>query len=480
MALIGNISVAMTANISKFSKGLSVGRSLLSSFGSEIMGSARLAEELRENLEKLDVVFGGASGVIVDQAGKLAEAFGTSKIAATALAEKLGGVFKAAGIGEEDSADMTAQLMTLAQAMANFSHIPIDQALGKIKAGLAGKGKALSEFGIGINDSKVKTEAYASGMVDAGGKLDNAAKVQARFNILMREGAGVIDQMGDRANDRANAFREFWSRIENIREEFGEKLPAPVESFFAQLNVGLVAASTAWQNWSNDVIGSQNDLTDWGQGGSQSVGMVQKAVGGLADAFQVAQLTFLQLQKDFNAGLVRMVQGLVALDKFNESWEPGFMKGRGAIRQARPALEAFADDLGNTIQGEMDKLQGEWAKPWASDGIDASFDAARKKLHDLRTDLATTAKTSQMVGPNAPSAVPGKDSKHAFKFAEAAQAGSAQAYSIMAHSQFQNFDLQGKVAANSDRQVELLEEISDHLATVAENSDSSDVTPLGD
>ena len=80
----------MTTKLTNLTKGLSVGRSLLSSFGAEITGSARLADELNENLEKLDVVFGGASGVIVEQANKLAEAFGTSKIAATALAEKLG------------------------------------------------------------------------------------------------------------------------------------------------------------------------------------------------------------------------------------------------------------------------------------------------------------------------------------------------------------------------------------------------------
>ena len=425
--------------------------------------SIKLAEEFRENVERLGVVFGDSTETIVDGANRMAEAFGTSKIKYTALAQKLGGGLHAKGVGEEQAAGMTNNLMTLAQAIANFKHISIEEAVGKLQAGMAGRGRGLAEFGIGLNDAAIKNEALAMGLVKTGDKLTSSAKAQASFNIMMREGARVIDQMGERANDRKNAFAEFQGRLENIQELFGEKLPAPVESFFAQLNVALVAGQTAWTNWANEVITGQNDLTDFGQSGSQSIGMVQRAVGLLADAWQLVAAGFHSWQANFNGSLAMIVESLVTLDKWIENNMPAVLGG-GKKGENRDFLEGFAASLHDTASKQFEDLRKEWAKPWASEGIAASFDATRKKLHEARAAVVQKAKESFKPG-DTPETTEKTEAKGK-PFVAAMEMGSKEAASTMFRTAFGiGSDAQmAKVADNTKETNEILGDIRDKLS----------------
>lgn len=456
IALIGTINIAMQASTAGLQKGFTAARGAMSSLVSFAQGamhsamagvfqsSIRKAEELHENIEKLALVFPETTDVITAQAKKMSAAFGTSQVSFTSAAQKLGGIFKGAGVDENAAAGMTSQLEVLGQAIANFKHISFEEAMGKVQAGLMGRGKGLKEFGIVVSAQM---------------------PIQERFNAMMREGAGVIDQMGERANDRKNAFTEFWGRLETIEIMFAEGLPKPVESFFSQLNVGLVALQTAWGNWSNDTITAQNDLTDFGQSSTQSIGMVQKGVGYLADAWQLVTAGFKLVQIGFNASLMAMVKGIAWIGK-QIDWL--FEKlGMETNTGAGDFLEAFGDNLHDTLQDEVASLKADWAKPWSHEGINASFDAARKKLHDMRTDVANTAKASA-AGTDKWSKA-GKSTAH--PFAEAMTLGSREAASTILRTRAgvgSDKDM-AKIAANSEKQTAALERIADGIDDLADN-----------
>ena len=491
MALVGTIIIGMQASTSALAKGLGTARGMISGFANQLGGVntlvagafagsgmaamvhlAGLADDLADNVERLSVVFGDASETIVAQAETMNAAFGTSEITFTSLAQKLGGMFQGADVGADAAAEMTGQLMTLGQAIANFKGISIEQAMGQVQAGLRGRGKALQEYGINISQAAIKDEAYASGLATTGSKLDAAAKMQAAFNILMREGSGVIGAMDQRATDAGNSWNEFTGRLEQVQILLGQSLPEVVEPFFKELNVGLVAAMSWWEDLRQTTL-------NWGTAGIESakstvegMGWVQKSVGFVADAMDVLKLGFKAVQSFWTAWIAQTVEAYSLLAKgFDYLME----KMTGSKSGAGDFMATWAEDLHNLSGSQWDELQKMLVKPWPSEAVNTYFDNAQKKIHDLRTEVA---KTAMAAGGVAPGVAPGKAPAAAHKgpaFAAAMGAGSKEAASTILRSKYGiGDDSFKKIAANSDKQTALLERIAGAIEDVGSGVDALD------
>jgi len=76
------------------------------------------ASDLEESLNKVRVVFGDSAGVIEDFAQTAANSLGMSSQQALEAAGTFGNLFTAMGIGQDTSAGMSTQLLTLAADLA--------------------------------------------------------------------------------------------------------------------------------------------------------------------------------------------------------------------------------------------------------------------------------------------------------------------------------------------------------------------------
>jgi hypothetical protein len=386
--LVGTINIAMQATTQALAKGLDSARSALGGFGKSVLslkgliaGSfagagvaalghfAGLADDLADNIERLQTFFGSASDSIVKQAELMNRAFGTSEITFTEMATKMGGLFKALGVAEGPAAEMTNQLLTMGQAIAQFKGISLEQAMGKLQAGMAGKGKGLKEFGISVSATM---------------------SAQERFNAIMQGGAGILDTMDQRAMDAGASWASFKGRVEELEISLGKNLPELVEPFFAELNVLVVAAGDAFKSLKRTTL-------DWGQGSleaakstAEGMGWVQKAVGGVADAWQFVAGVFHTWQANFTGSIAVIVDALIELDRWLEKNLPEFLGG-GKKGENRDFLEGFSASLHDTADKEFEDLKKEWAKPWASEGINAAFDAAEKKIQAARDEVKKNA-----------------------------------------------------------------------------------------
>ena len=464
MALIGTINIAMTAATEKLAKGFQQAQGMVGGFvkslggvGSLIAGSfagagvaalghfAGLADDLSDNVERLQTMFGDASGTIVEQAEKMNAAFGVSEITFTSAATKLGGIFKAMGTSEDKAAGMTTQLLTLTQAIAQFKGIKFEEALGRIQMGLMGKAKGVKEFGINVSATM---------------------STQERFNALMSGGADIIATMDQRAMDSGASWDSLRGRIEQIEILIGQTLPEVVEPFFAELNTAVVAA----KQWWDDLSGSTKE---WGQSSLESIkgtvdsmGFLQRAIGFIADTWQVVGAAFHGFRAIVTSGIGYIVDGLnflaQRLDYFVE-------KMTGKSTGLSDFLETWGDDLHNTAQQEFADLKKDWAKPWSSEGINAAFEKAKQKIAGDRQSIMNAALGSHVN-------VTDKKVKHPKKeFAEAMGVGTKEAASTILRSKYgigSEKDMQ-KVAANSEKTVAALERIATATETLA--SDGGDM-----
>jgi hypothetical protein len=194
-ATTAGATTQMGAKTSKFSA-LSVGA--YAAVGTAVIGfvgtTIKAASDLGEQMNRVRVVFGEAAGSVIKFSETSASALGLAQSEALEGAASFGALFDSAGLVEQASAKMSTQLLTLAADMASFNNQDPSEMLIRLRAGLSGEAEPLRRFGVFIDEARVKTEAYASGIAKAGEELTIGQKVQARFNVIMQDTA---KQQGD-------------------------------------------------------------------------------------------------------------------------------------------------------------------------------------------------------------------------------------------------------------------------------------------
>ena len=149
--------------------------------------SVKAASDLNEEMNKVKVVFGQSSDAVVKFADKGAKALGMSKTEALSAAGAFGNLFKTTGIAGAKAADMSTQLVQLAADMASFNNESPDDMLEKLQSGLVGEARPLRTVGVLLSEARTQEEAYASGIAKRGAVLTDAQKVQARYNLILKD-----------------------------------------------------------------------------------------------------------------------------------------------------------------------------------------------------------------------------------------------------------------------------------------------------
>ena len=194
-----------------------------------------VASSFAESLNKVRVVFGESAGVIEAFAKTAAETAGLSRAAALEISGTFGNMFVTMGMGTESAATMAETMVRLAADMASFNNIGVDEALEKIRAGLVGEAEPLRTVGVLLSAAAVEAKAVELGLVGANGELSEAAKVQARYALILEQ---TTLQQGDfaRTSDGlANAKRRLNASIENLQITIGTRLLPVVERVTAWL-----------------------------------------------------------------------------------------------------------------------------------------------------------------------------------------------------------------------------------------------------
>ena len=183
--------------------------------------SVQAASNLNEQLNKSNVVFGNSASAIQAWSKTTANSLGLSQRAALEAAGGFGQMLQTAGLGEGVSADFSKRLVGLASDIASFNNIDPDEALLKLKSGLAGEAEPLRAVGVLLSENRVKQEAYRTGIAKTGSVLSEGQKVQARYSLILKDSAKQQGDFARTSNSFANAQRRVKSILENSAAAIG-------------------------------------------------------------------------------------------------------------------------------------------------------------------------------------------------------------------------------------------------------------------
>ncbi len=325
------------------------------------------ASDQAEAQSKVSVVFGEQSRVIQQWASTAARSMGLSKTAALDAAGSLGNLFDGMGLTEQATTSMSKSIVQLAADLGSFNNVSTDDALTALKAGLVGETEPLRRFGVALNATAVEAEAARLGlveMVSVGGKLkpyiSDAAKVQARYSLILK---GTVNAQGDfarTADGMANSQKSLDAALEDLSAEVGRFLVGPAADlvkFFTTLVTGSRTSGGAIQEFLNEQRRLRGEVT----AGKDPLDVLTKGLAALVSQTDDTKVITAEAAREFG-WLGRMAgqtgQDIMDLWKF-------YREGGASIEETTRLVKAFLQSVvltGETTSVTTPLLSAGWSE----------------------------------------------------------------------------------------------------------------------
>ncbi|HJC73216.1 MAG TPA: hypothetical protein H9698_10565 [Candidatus Ruthenibacterium merdavium] len=200
------------------------GAAAVGALGAAGVASVKLASDLTEVQNVVDVTFGKNADTINDWAKNAASAFGLSELQAKKFNGTMGAMLKSMGLSDDAVLDMSTSMTGLAGDFASFYNLPIEEAFQKIRSGISGETEPLKELGINMSVANLEAYALSQGIDKSYNSMTQAEQAALRYNYLMSVSA---DAQGDfaRTNDTlANQLRIAQLEVQNLSGAIGMSL----------------------------------------------------------------------------------------------------------------------------------------------------------------------------------------------------------------------------------------------------------------
>jgi polyhydroxyalkanoate synthesis regulator phasin len=357
-------------------KGLSLMDRALSSTIDFLGDSVSKASNLNETLAKSGKVFGDHADEIEEWGGTAAKTMGLSKQAAIAAAAGFGDLFNKMDETKGGSLEMSKGLVQLSSDLASFHNLAggSEEALEKLRSGLAGETEPLRSLGVFLNEAKVQAKAASLGFEEVNGKFTEGAKIAARYALIMEETASAHGDFADTADDLANAQRAAAAAMDDAQAELGQKL-IPVMTEATKKGVVLIDTIVNLSN-ALDEVSAPRDFLDTDE--------------------DVADLMAMREEVDANGEQFKWLQDLISgRDPFDSDEDVDALRRGGDgvdyytgrlynSVEASDLAEARADDLGDSILDVGSKAME--ASDRVADSLEnviENFDTAKSELERL-------------------------------------------------------------------------------------------------
>jgi hypothetical protein len=191
----------------------------------------KAASDVAETKNVIEASFGDAAGSVLDWANTTSGAIGRSQFLLRDYAATLGAILSPTLQNDKAAAEMSTTLGALTVDLASFFNSTENDALVALRAGLIGESEPLRRFGVLLSEARVQEKAMAMGLAKDKKHIDNAAKAQARYAIILEDTANAQGDAVKTGGSYANLLRRMDGVMFDLKVGVGSFLIGPAEGF---------------------------------------------------------------------------------------------------------------------------------------------------------------------------------------------------------------------------------------------------------
>lgn len=321
----GSVRIKADLNHSNFDRGLAYMTRQVNTFGNTlkkigglvamVFGTAalvnfakksvKLASDIQEVQNVIDVTFGNGAAQIEEFAQAAAEAYGLSELAAKQYTGTMGAMLKSSGLATSAAQEMSMALTGLAGDVASFYNLDTDAAFEKIRSGISGETEPLKQLGINMSVANLEAYALSKGITKSYNAMSQAEQVLLRYNYLL---SVTTDAQGDFARTSgsfANQIRILQLNFDQLRIAVGNALIPIAQAVLPSINAiiaGLTKLAKVFAKVTALLFGKSPEVKAT-SGIAASAGAAADATDKLAESTAGAGSAAKQAEKDMKGVL---------------------------------------------------------------------------------------------------------------------------------------------------------------------------------
>lgn len=186
--------------------------------------SAKMASDVNESTNKVEVAFGSAADEVKKFAKTTLDSYGIAKGTALDMASLFGDMATSMDIPQVKAAEMSKKLVGLAGDLSSFKNVSIDVAQNALKGIFTGETEALKGLGIVMNETLLAQYAMSKGYKENYKDLSQAEKVNLRYQFVLEKTKNAQGDFERTSDGAANSSRKLKESIKEVSGELGEAL----------------------------------------------------------------------------------------------------------------------------------------------------------------------------------------------------------------------------------------------------------------
>lgn len=280
----------------------------LAALGGGAIYASEKAAGLEQAMSKVEHVFGSAGEELIKWAEDAPTALGLTQKEALSTAFIFGQFADAAGLAGDDLTGFSQNLTTLASDLAAIEGVDTGTAVTAIAAGLRGSYEPLRQFGILLSQNDINARAFAMGLANVDGELDQGAKSIAAAALISEKGAFANGFFAESTGNLLVEQQKFNATIQQTIAEIGESFLPVME-----VAIGLLSSFADWARENEGLVIALGAAVAAIAAAIVGANIAFKAYEALQVAIKVATVAWTGVQWLLNAALSANPIGLVVL-----------------------------------------------------------------------------------------------------------------------------------------------------------------------
>lgn len=188
----------------------------------ELKKSIDTASDIREDLNRMDVILEEDAAGVRRWADSLGDAVGRSRYELGALVATAQDTLVPLGVTQSKALALSKMLTEHATDMSSFYNMETSEIFSDLMSMAVGEYEPMRKFGTVINETRLKQEGLNRGLWDGVGAMDAATKAEIAIALTMEGTQKAIGDAARTADEYANQVRRASAIMEEFRRDAGE------------------------------------------------------------------------------------------------------------------------------------------------------------------------------------------------------------------------------------------------------------------
>lgn len=198
--------------------------------------SFKLASDLNESMNKVDVAFKDSAKQVKDWSETTLIKYGIAKGSALDMAATFGDMSTSMGLTTRDAANMSTELVGLAGDLASYKNISISEAETGLNGIFTGETESLKRLGIVMTEANLQQYALSKGIKKKVQDMTEDEKVMLRYKYVLNATKNSQGDFVRTGGGAANQMRILGQSLKELGETMGQNLIPLVTPLIKDLN----------------------------------------------------------------------------------------------------------------------------------------------------------------------------------------------------------------------------------------------------